>query len=105
MRNRPMLLGVVGLALALIGLAALWLPIELDQHDAYGFPIQCGNGFSSDLTVVRANAGDAAARCESALLTRRVWAIPFVAAGWLLVTLFLIAWARASPSAGMESIS
>ncbi len=81
------------------------MPIELDQHDAYGFPIQCGNGFSSDLTVARADGGEVATRCESALLTRRVWAIPSVAVGGLLVTVFLIEWARAAPSARTDLLS
>ncbi len=94
-----MLVGVVGLALALIGLAALWLPIELDQHDAYGFPIPCGNGFSSNLTVAQSDGAGMASQCESALLTRRAWAIPSAAIGWLLIIAFLIAWARAAPSA------
>ncbi len=61
---------------AVIGLAALWLAINLDQHDAYGFPIECGNGFSSHLTpVVQTDGGDVVTNCQSALLTRRVWAI------------------------------
>lgn len=94
-----MLVGAVGLALALTGLAALWLPIGLGQHDAYGFPIQCGNGFSSNPAVGQAAGAGAAHQCESALLTRRAWAIPFAAVGWLLITAFLISWARAAPSA------
>lgn len=90
-----MLVGLAGLVLALVGLAALWLPVGLDQHDAYGFPIECGNGFISKLPQF--NGGDAVARCESALLIRRLWAIPSVAVGWLLVTVFLVGWARAAP--------
>ncbi len=100
-----MLVGVVGLALALIGLAALWLPIELDQHDAYGFPIQCGNGFSSNPTVGQSDGAGVAGQCESALLIRRAWAIPSAAIGWLLVTVFLIAWARAAPAAKADLLS
>lgn len=91
-----MILGVVGLVLALIGLAALWFPVGLDQHDAYGFPIECGNGFSSKISQL--NGGDAVNKCESALLMRRIWAIPSVGIGWLLVTLFLLTWVRAVPS-------
>jgi hypothetical protein len=101
-----MFLGVAGLVLALIGLAALWVPIDLNQHDAYGFPIECGNGFSSNLSqVVQNNGGDVVTKCESALLTRRVWAIPSVAIGWLLVTVFLIAWARSASSARADLLS
>lgn len=87
-----MILGVAGLVLAVIGLAALWFPVGLDQHDVYGFPIECGNGFSSQLPQL--SDGDAVAECQSALLMRRVWAIPSVGIGWLLVTVFLAAWAR-----------
>jgi hypothetical protein len=94
-----MYLGAAGLPLAVVGLAALWFPIDLNQHDAYGFPIECGNGFSSNLTqVVQTNGGDVVTKCQSALLTRRVWAIPFIAIGWLLLTAFVIAWTRAAPS-------
>jgi hypothetical protein len=100
-----MLVGVVGLALALIGLAALWLPIELDQHDAYGFPIKCGNGFSSNLAAAQSDGAGVADQCESALLIRRVWAIPSAAIGWLLISVFLIAWARAAPSARTDLLS
>jgi hypothetical protein len=100
-----MLVGAVGLALALIGLAALWLPIELDAHDAYGFPIQCGNGFSSNLSAGQGAGAGAADQCESALLTRRAWAIPSAAIGWLLITVFLIAWARATPPARSDLLS
>jgi hypothetical protein len=100
-----MLLGVLGLALAIVGLAALWFPIDLDQHDTYGFPIQCGNGFSSNLTAAQADGAGVAARCEGALLTRRAWAIPSAAIGWLLITVFLIAWTRAAPTARADLLS
>jgi hypothetical protein len=94
-----MYLGVAGLLLAVVGLAALWVPIDLNQHDAYGFPIECGNGFSSNLTqVVQTSGGDVVNKCQSALFTRRVWAIPSVAIGWMLLTVFVIAWTRATPS-------
>jgi len=63
--------GVAGLVLAVIGLAAPWFPIDLDQRDAYGFPTRCGNGFSSNLTV---------------------------ALGWLLVTVLLVGGGRTAPS-------
>lgn len=98
-----MLLGVAGLVLALIGLAALWFPVALDQHDAYGFPIECGNGFTAK--VPQLDGGEVVDKCESALLMRRVWAIPAVAVGWLLVTVFLIAWVRESPRSRSDLLS
>jgi len=85
--------------LALIGLAALWFPISLDQYDPYGFPVRCGNGFSSNLTqAAQVDAGDLVTKCGTALLTRRIWAIPALAIGWLLVTGFLFAWVRGARS-------
>ncbi|OBG31683.1 hypothetical protein A5672_26645 [Mycobacterium alsense] len=101
MHNRRILLGVAGLVLALVGLAALWFPVALDQHDAYGFPIECGNGFTAD--VPQLAGGQVADRCESALLMRRAWAIPSTAIGWLLVSAFLIAWTREAPSARADA--
>jgi hypothetical protein len=94
-----MVLGAAGLALGLIGLAALWFPIELGQHDVYGFPVKCGNGFNANLAQAAQNAGgDFVTKCDTALLTRRVWAIPSVAVGWLLFAAFLYAWAREAPA-------
>jgi hypothetical protein len=99
-----MLIGVAGLALALIGLAALWYPISLDQYDPYGFPVKCGNGFSSNLTqAVQTNGGDLVTKCDTALLTRRVWAIPAIAIGWLSITAFLFAWVRGAQPAARSS--
>ena len=97
MSKRQICLGVVGLVLAVIGLAALWFPVDLDQNDMYGFPIKCGNGFSSNLTQV-AESTDLIAKCDSALLMRRIWAIPLLAIGWLLEVAFLIYWVRAAPT-------
>jgi len=91
--HRHMFLGIAGLALAVIGLLALWFPVYLDQYDSYGIKVTCGNGFGSNLTqAVQANGGDLVTQCGSALLVRRAWAIPAVASGWLLVTGFLVAW-------------
>ena len=104
MSNRRAYLAVAGLLLAVIGLAALWFPIDLDQHDAYGFTIECGNGFSSHLSQAAEINHDVVTKCDTALLTRRVWAIPSVATGWLLLTVFVIAWAR-SPSAPADLVS
>ncbi len=93
-----MVFGAAGLALAVIGLAALWAPVGLNQHDLYGFPVGCGNGFSADLSqAAQTHRGDLVMQCDAALFRRRAWAIPSVALGWLLVTTFVIAWAREAP--------
>lgn len=44
-----MYIGIAGLLLAVIGLAARAYPIYLDQYDVYGTKVSCGNGLSSDL--------------------------------------------------------
>jgi hypothetical protein len=93
--RRYTFLGVAGLALAIIGLMALWFPVYLNQYDAYGVKVSCGNGFSSNLN--QAAQANLVTNCDTALLVRRAWAIPAVAIGWLLVTGFLLAWVHREP--------
>ena len=92
MSRRHIYFGIFGLIIGLIGVAAMWFPVYLDQFDHYGIQVSCGNGFSSHLH------GEATAaitsRCSTGLLVRRLWAIPTVAAGWMIVTWFVIMWAR-----------
>jgi hypothetical protein len=88
--RRHTFLGIAGIALAVIGLLALWFPIYLNQYDLYGIKVNCGNGFSSNLT--QASQANLVAKCDTALLVRRAWAIPAVAVGWLLLAGFLLAW-------------
>jgi hypothetical protein len=91
--NRQVYIGIAGVLLAVIGLAAMLYPIHLDHYDMYGIRVSCGNGFNSDLSQAADNSGhDVVAQCGSALLVRRAWAIPAVAIGWLLVTGFLVMW-------------
>ena len=44
---------------------------------------ECGTGFSSDLTQAAAASGgdNYVGQCETALMVRRIWAIPMVAVG------------------------
>jgi len=93
--RRYTFLGVAGLALALIGLMALWFPVYLNQYDVYGVKVTCGNGFISNLN--QAAQANLVTNCDTALLVRRAWAIPAVAIGWLLVTGFLLAWVHREP--------
>jgi hypothetical protein len=95
MARRHTFLGVAGLALALIGLMALWFPVYLDQYDLYGVKVTCGNGFSSNLN--QGAQANLVTKCDTALLVRRAWAIPAVAIGWLLVNGFLLAWVHREP--------
>ena len=67
MSRRQTYIGIAGLLLGLIGLAALWFPVYLDQFDHYGMKINCGNGIGSHIAQTQVD-GDAAARCGAALL-------------------------------------
>lgn len=85
-----MCIGVAGLVLGIIGLAAMWFPIYLDQFDSYGIQVSCGNGLGPHLP----GEGGAAleSRCGTAVLIRRAWAIAAIGTGWLLVTWFVLRW-------------
>ena len=103
MSHRRVYLGIAGLLLAIIGIAALWFPVYLDQYDAYGIKVSCGKGFSSNLTqAAQADSGDLVTQCGTALLVRRTWAISAVTIGWILVTSFLVAWVHTGQQATDE---
>ena len=66
-----MYIGIVGLLLAVIGLAALLYPIYLDQYDIYGIEVSCGNALRSDLSqAARADHHDLVTHCDTALRHR-----------------------------------
>lgn len=99
MSHRQIYLGIAGLLLAVIGLAALLYPIYLDQYDVYGIKVSCGNALRSDLTQAgQSGRRDLVSQCDTALLVRRAWAIPAIAIGWLLVTVFLVGWVHGNQS-------
>jgi hypothetical protein len=56
-------------------------PVFLDAYDQWGFQIECGTGYATDLTQAAAAVGqhNFVDQCETALLMRRMWAIPLVA--------------------------
>lgn len=92
MSHRQLFIGAAGLILAFIGVAALWFPVYLDQFDGYGMQINCGNGLGTHSGLIHADSDTAP--CGSVMLIRRLWAIPALAVGGLLVTWFVLAWAR-----------
>ena len=100
--HRAFYIGVVALALIAVGLLALNFPVFLGAFDQYGFQIKCGTGYVSDLSQAAATAGehDFVDQCKSALLTRRMWAIPMVAIGSIVL---LIAVAASATIWGRES--
>jgi hypothetical protein len=63
------------------GLIALNFPVFLDAYDQWGFQVKCGTGYSTDLSQAAATVGqdNFVDKCETALLVRRMWAIPLVA--------------------------
>jgi hypothetical protein len=73
--------GVVCGVLVVFGLIALNFPVFLDVYDQWGFQVKCGTGYSTDLTQAAATVGqdNFVDKCETALLVRRMWAVPLVA--------------------------
>lgn len=104
MSNRQVLLGVVGAALIAAGLLALWFPVHLGQYDQWGMQISCGRGFNGSLSQTPgADNANLAGRCGTALLVRRLWAIPAAIMGWVLVTILAVKWVRSTPDDSEES--
>lgn len=71
------------------GLLALNFPVFIDAFDQFGWQVKCGNGFTTELTQATA-AGTAGKnyvdQCNSALMVRRLWAIPTAALGGIILT-------------------
>ena len=104
MSNRQVLLGVVGAALIAAGLLALWFPVHLGQYDQWGMQISCGRGFNGSLSQTPgAHDANLAGQCATALLLRRLWAIPAAIIGWVLVTVLAAKWVRSTPDDSEES--
>jgi hypothetical protein len=102
--NRQLFLGIVGALLVVVGLLALWFPVYLSQYDQYGMQISCGRGFSANLSqAANAHRDGLVAQCGTALLLRRIWAIPTVVLGWLILTWLVATWAHAKPPAEESS--
>lgn len=100
--HRAFYIGVVCIGLIAIGLLALNFPIFLDDYDQYGFQVDCGTGFASDLSQAAAAAGqhNYVDQCETSLILRRLWAIPLVVVGSIVLvavgTVAATAWGRES---------
>ena len=104
MNNRRLYIAIVGALLVVVGLLALWFPVYLSQYDQYGVQIACGRGFSSNLSQAADAGGHGfVAQCGTALLLRRVWAIPAVVVGWVILTGLVAIWAHTKPSAEESS--
>jgi hypothetical protein len=96
--NRRLFLGIGGALLVVIGLLALWFPVYLSQYDQYGMQIDCGRGFSANLSqAAEANGDGLVAQCGTALLLRRIWAIPILILGSVILTGLIASWVRTKP--------
>jgi hypothetical protein len=98
--HRAFYVGVLSIAMIVVGLLALNFPVYLDVYDRFGFQIKCGTGYGANLTQAVEAGGDHPAQCETALMVRRLWTIPLIAFGSLLlaVVVFVAAtvWGRES---------
>jgi H+/Cl- antiporter ClcA len=85
--------GVVCGVLVVFGLIALNFPVFLDAYDQWGFQVKCGTGYSTDLSQAAATVGqdNFVDKCETALLVRRMWAIPLVAVCGLVLLAVTVA--------------
>jgi hypothetical protein len=99
--HRAFYLGIGSVVLIVVGLVALNFPVFIDAFDQWGWQIKCGTGYSSNLTqAAEATGGNYVDQCGTALMMRRVWAIPMVVIGSIvLVGVVLVAatvWGRES---------
>ena len=84
--HRAFYLGVLGVVLIGAGLLALNFPVFVDAFDQFGFQIKCGTGFGANLSqAAAAEGGNYVDQCETALMLRRLWAIPMVAIGSIVL--------------------
>ncbi len=101
MEQRHHRLAYTGIAAAVIlgvALLALNFPVFLDDYDQWGWQINCGTGYVTELTQAAAAVGDKyyVEECESALLVRRLWAIPLVVVSAIVLLVVLAASAATS---------
>jgi hypothetical protein len=90
--------GIAAAVILGIGLLALNFPVFLDDYDQWGWQINCGTGYVSERTQAAAAIGDKnyVEECHTALLLRRIWAVPLVVVGGVVVLAVLVASATTS---------
>jgi hypothetical protein len=87
--NQRFAILIAGVALLAVGFLALRSPVFLADFDQWGFQINCGTGFHSELAqaaIAGSTGGQFVDQCQTAVATRRDWAIPLGAAGALLLS-------------------
>ena len=90
--------GIAAAGILGVALLALNFPVFLDDYDQWGWQINCGTGYVTELTQAAAAVGDKnyVEECESALLVRRLWAIPLVVISAIVLLVVLAASAATS---------
>ncbi|MCG7608378.1 MULTISPECIES: hypothetical protein [Mycobacterium] len=101
MSFRAVYIGIAAAVVFLIGLYLLSLPVYLDDFDQFGMQIPCGSGYSAHLVQANAAGQEYVDKCGSALATRRLWTIPIVAVGALMLIAVLF---RAATSSAHETL-
>jgi hypothetical protein len=102
--NRGLWILGFGIALLGVGLLALNFHVFIDSYDQFGRQINCGTGYITDLTQAQsAVQADQQAgyvgECQSALAARRLWTLPLIAVGGLIISVLLVElWRHAAPS-------
>ena len=89
--HRAWYIGIGGAVLLGVGLFALRFPVLLDVYDQWGWQVECGNGFSADLSQAGAAGQDLVEQCDSALLLRRSWTITLSLIGLTALLAVLVA--------------
>ena len=87
--HRAFYIGITAFFFVAVGLLALNFPVFLDAFDQYGFQIKCGTGYLTDLSQAASAAGpdNYVDQCETALLVRRLWTIPLVVVGSIVIVI------------------
>lgn len=101
MSFRAVYLGIAGVIILGVGLYLMSMTVYLDDFDRYGMQIPCGTSFSAHFVQAEAAGTEYVGKCGSALVTRRLWTIPVVAVGALVLIAVLI---RAATSSAHESL-
>ncbi|OBH55823.1 hypothetical protein A5685_10275 [Mycobacterium colombiense] len=85
MANRGPLIVFAAVVFLAGGIFALYLPVFIDAYDQFGWQVKCGNGFTAELNQASSAGGPAGTnyvdQCGSALMVRRLWAIPMAVLG------------------------
>lgn len=90
MANRGPLIVFAAVIFLAGGLFALYHPVFIDAYDQFGWQVKCGNGFTTELNQASSAVGGPGTnyvdQCNSALMARRLWAIPTAVLGGMALT-------------------